>query len=582
MSSSEASSSITFRSKKPLNQNSKSKPQDLDPSNTKTPEKPPQLRRRDRNGNVALSLKEVRMAAKTLSQSHRKQSLELTDQISSARSKIVSRPEEISVAKQKKESGDSDKLPEKYEILCEFFNCLDSALLLLRKESPIFTKISRKIELLTNRRFTHSHLAQLKFILPEVIEIKKTNVHDEQTSCMKPDLHITLNYEAIENDGRFKSKGSRTMKLRRVFRSRLSDFLRAQPEGHGIPEAELPKLYNTMKQKMPEAHLAQQPLESATCQESTHSRKVDLNSNINIVPASALLKTSVKNQPPAVAAFQSHSFRRDFSLEAKSTICRRSQEPPFQLQVDSDVEPSLNTISSSEKTSSAQISCSMNATPSKERSTLVSEEGSSIKNSSVKSTPVKLDCTPARLMTVTPASHPPPKRFCMSPDDDLTCSPSKLLRRATPQRSLIFDTPVKNNKAKNEIDNNLLDILPENLLQSIRDKERKAMEERDPAISQAKRRRQMIACLPKLFNKIHFLFQSTNRSSISKEELMFKIISDHFEIVDKKEVEDQLTLLLELVPDWISEKQTSGGDLLIRINKVSSPEFIRTRLGEAK
>lgn len=59
------------------------------------------------------------------------------------------------------------------------------------------------------------------------------------------------------------------------------------------------------------------------------------------------------------------------------------------------------------------------------------------------------------------------------------------------------------------------------------------MEERDPAISQAKRRRQMIACLPKLFNMIHYLFQSIKRSVITKEELIYKIISSHCDIIDK-------------------------------------------------
>lgn len=59
------------------------------------------------------------------------------------------------------------------------------------------------------------------------------------------------------------------------------------------------------------------------------------------------------------------------------------------------------------------------------------------------------------------------------------------------------------------------------------------MEERDPAISQAKWRRQMIASLPKLFNMIHFLFQSIKRSVITKEELIHKIISSHLQITDR-------------------------------------------------
>lgn len=67
----------------------------------------------------------------------------------------------------------------------------------------------------------------------------------------------------------------------------------------------------------------------------------------------------------------------------------------------------------------------------------------------------------------------------------------------------------------------------------IREKERIAMEERDPAISQAKRRQKMIASLPKLFNMIHLLLHSTNRSVITKEELVSKIISSHLDIVDR-------------------------------------------------
>lgn len=62
------------------------------------------------------------------------------------------------------------------------------------------------------------------------------------------------------------------------------------------------------------------------------------------------------------------------------------------------------------------------------------------------------------------------------------------------------------------------------------------MEEQNPAISQAKRRQKMIACLPKLFNMIHFLFQSINRSVITKEELVHKLISSHCDIIDRSKL----------------------------------------------
>jgi hypothetical protein len=54
-------------------------------------------------------------------------------------------------------------------------------------------------------------------------------VFDERTSCMKPDLHVSINIDAIENDGKLKSE-SGNMHLRKVFRARLVDFSKSHPE----------------------------------------------------------------------------------------------------------------------------------------------------------------------------------------------------------------------------------------------------------------------------------------------------------------------------------------------------------------
>lgn len=79
------------------------------------------------------------------------------------------------------------------------------------------------------RRFSYAPLAQLKFLLPNVIEIKKVLIHDERTSCMKPDLHVTLNIDAIKDEGQLKST-SWNSQMRNVFRARLLDFVKAHPE----------------------------------------------------------------------------------------------------------------------------------------------------------------------------------------------------------------------------------------------------------------------------------------------------------------------------------------------------------------
>ena len=73
-------------------------------------------------------------------------------------------------------------------------------------------------------------MAQLKFVLPEAIEIKKVLIKDERTSCLKPDLHVTINADALESDGKSKPEGGGSMHLRKAFRKRLADLSKSHPE----------------------------------------------------------------------------------------------------------------------------------------------------------------------------------------------------------------------------------------------------------------------------------------------------------------------------------------------------------------
>jgi len=68
----------------------------------------------------------------------------------------------------------------------------------------------------------------------------------------------------------------------------------------------------------------------------------------------------------------------------------------------------------------------------------------------------------------------------------------------------------------------------------IRDREKKAMEDKDPAISRAKRRREILTALPQLFNMMHFLFKSTKRSVMTREELIYQIIKSRFDMIDRR------------------------------------------------
>ncbi|XVF21607.1 hypothetical protein REPUB_Repub12eG0104600 [Reevesia pubescens] len=126
MSCSDSLKSTPLKSKRSKNLSSKS-------PISKTPEKwISQHPNRACNRGVALSIKEILQAA----QSRRKPPK--THQIKSPT---------------KSPPKTTDKLPEKYEILCGFFNSLDDAIQLLRLKGsmPTFTNISPKIECFTDR-----------------------------------------------------------------------------------------------------------------------------------------------------------------------------------------------------------------------------------------------------------------------------------------------------------------------------------------------------------------------------------------------------------------------------------------------
>ncbi|GAV67254.1 CDT1 domain-containing protein [Cephalotus follicularis] len=484
----------------------------------------------------------------------------------SARKQILSWPDQ---AKIPKPLYTATKLPESYEMLGEFFDSFECSIRLLRLKGSMstFTNISPKIHSLTERRFSYKTLGQLKYVLPEAIEIKKLLIFDERTSFMKPDLHVTLDVDTIDCcDPKSENK---YLYLRKLFRQRLLEFHKAHPQADEVPEEMLPEPFN-QSQKDGHTHIITNPSVSFAEEASPEA---------------------LENEEPAVASLLPRSFQKQFSKKKTNIEVETSDKISAKVLAQTSIPPvpmpCLNKISSIVESSS--ISTCLPATPIKEVSDMKNKDGSPEKIDTILSTPAKLVSTPARLMTATPALHPPKKCY-MSPDEDSIISmPNELVRRPPRSRSLKFDTPVKNEKFEdeaNEMEGGLVDenddILPEDLLQSIREKEREAVEERDPAILQAKRRQQMIAFLPKLFNMIHFLFQSIKRSIMTKEELIHKIIANNCDIVDRKEVEEQLNLLLELVPEWISEKLAFGGDLLVCINKMSSAESIRMRLAEAK
>ncbi|KVH96253.1 CDT1 Geminin-binding domain-like protein, partial [Cynara cardunculus var. scolymus] len=75
-------------------------------------------------------------------------------------------------------------------------------------------------------------LVRFNFLLPEGIEIKRILVRDDRTSCMKPDLHVTLNFNINQNDEKLKSD-SGNIEMRKLFGSRLVSYCKPNPHYDG-------------------------------------------------------------------------------------------------------------------------------------------------------------------------------------------------------------------------------------------------------------------------------------------------------------------------------------------------------------
>ncbi|KAG9441639.1 hypothetical protein H6P81_017493 [Aristolochia fimbriata] len=526
---------------------------------TTTPQKPEAAPRRVRNRRVAFSLTEVREIAKGLQKSRAEEGNVSKDVEESS----------AAVAGERPKAAKADcELPEKYQILVKFFDSLESSirLLQLKQTTSTFSNLSRSIESLTERRFTYGHLAQIKYILQDELDVKKILVRDEQTLCMKPELQIKLQIVPL-GKGK-KDKSSSYLYLRKEFRSRLLNFCGAHPEGEEVPEEILPAPFNSTKSCM--IRNMEKPVQS--CSQPSPSE---------VHPP----------EPSLMASHLPQSFRRRF-LQKPSNV------QPEKSQIDLLITP----LKAAESVNSQPCSSAMHSPisqishrSSRNKKSLnfgetVNEpktdgEDSILVTDPVKGTPPRLISTPLRLMTHTPEVKPA-KRCRLGLED----SPVQLTRLQSRPRSLNFLSPAKNasadgekeEKGRSSADEDSLKFLPDALLQSIREKERKAMEERDLGFAEARKRKQMIAKMPKLFDMIHLIFQSAKRSVITKCELMHKIILNCVDITDREEVEEQLKLLQELVPDWISQKTISTGDLVFRINNTLGPEAIHARLSEAE
>ncbi|KAI3454279.1 hypothetical protein Pfo_010942 [Paulownia fortunei] len=378
------------------------------------------------------------------------------------------------------------ELPEKYGTLLEFFERMTSSLrlLCLRKRTPTFQNISSQVAILTGRKFLFTHLAQIKYVLPEAVQIDKILTHDQKTKCMKPDMKIALLFDVVKDH----REESVFVALSNLFSSRLRDFYIRHPEGCDVPEAALPEPFS--------------------------QRSITIKADSISKDLSTLCETEILNSSHLPPPFKRHFYQKAAVEMEKTDIL-----------------------------SPVKYACEVNG----EIERLRSLPGSSSTANMSESTPMKLLVGSDSVLVETPVQSTPmrsisPTRSVLTCEDENKTTVSQNVKQST-------------SSAKKSLDFY-------------------SMDDEDTIFSH----KQISVCLSDLVFLIHQIFQSVNFCSITKEELVQKIIMNNFEFNDQSEVETQMDNLEKLVPDWFCKKLAPSGDLLYNVKKVSDLNSICERI----
>ncbi|XP_020525652.1 CDT1-like protein b isoform X2 [Amborella trichopoda] len=580
-------------------------------------------------------------------------------------------------------------LPDRYETLRSFFNSVVTSVTLLglRKILSTFQNISIQVGILAKRKFSYANLAQLKYILPEAIQIEKVIVHDGKSLCMEPELRVSLVPDALESEEEKSTtlpKGSSIWSLQEVFHARLLDFFKAHPEVEEIPKAKLPKPFNSETEQFSLPNLFS--LQSSQLyHESTTDDYLAVSSHLppsfqpifahkKILPKSEKTQLIPSQDPISQgssifeftqannlssnenssdsAMLDSHAPLNAYSV-LNSSFCGstplkpisyshisniHSKENPSDLAMLDPVAPqnghSIPNAPFCASTPLKAISYSHvdnltaeDSSDSTKLHPLAPQNAHSVPSSTFcASTPSKLIPDSVNFMSETP-SLSTPKRPLPTPNDNLITTVVEASGRLPPKSwNLLFSPKNPDGSASNsassfakenkdrkheagEIESALVDgetiesptatvlQLASLILITIcnmiswtasgfdlkeAERENAPAEYCEMTIAGLEQHHQMLAFLPSLFNTICLIFQEAKRSSITKQELLYKILTHDSNITETRDVvEEQLTLLGDLVPEWICGKITCSGDFIYCINKISDAESIHARLQEA-
>ncbi|XP_054807430.1 CDT1-like protein a, chloroplastic [Prosopis cineraria] len=526
----------------------------------------------------------------------------------------------------------STKLPETHKALAELFDHMSCSLRLLRlcKKSATFQNICSQVEVLAARKVSYTDLAQIKYILPEAIHIEKVLVHDNRSSCMKPDLKITLVYEAVLGH----SSENTYMALRQLFSAKLLEFFNTHPENTDIPEAKLPEPF-------------QQRTHSLICEDFP-------------VDPSTVLSSPTSDQNQQLQECQPYPFKRHFSknnvvAETENNVASQiSQLHHLSDCVDNE---------GGEGDRKGQNKCTTSCLKSESTNNQDMEKGQQNESCSmgflcsVFNTPARLICSPQSIthgssessylkiasstdivVTETPAQSTP-RRLVPNSDVKLKIMITQNSISCTKQvKRVLFSQEGDYDADKLESSRDAFDNIPEvsqgctedfNISCTKQVKRVLFLQEGDYVADKLESSRDAFDNIPEasqgctedfnisnsvvlsqkvaprldishentnqtqggsttwqqipspllgLFDVIYSIFCAVKFSPITKEELLHKIIMNSLDFVEMREAEEQINFLEKVVPDWIYRKLGPSGGIMYCIKEVSDLESVRSRL----
>lgn len=455
----------------------------------------------------------------------------------------------------------SNRLLEKYKNLLNLFNRMESSirLLRLRKKMATFKNIATQVEVLTKSKFLYAHLAQMKHLFPEAIEINRILLHDEKSLCMYADMDIILRMDAVECSNPDESP---SMAICEAFRSKLLSFLESHHKDINIPEATLPAPFDSSEK---------------LCLEAPHN-------GLSIKP---FLENSSEIGFSNALHFP-QSFKK---LTSKKMIAEGTKKT--QLLSDPVEVTSLSTddTGGSNKSSSKHV-------PVLVKTNISDTPNHHLISCYQESTP-KQGTSDSPLMAETPAMQTP-KRPLPTPlgKFDTSCRHGSEARStSSARRSLIMFSASKlddESPSDHAIHTSKLDkdvatfvtedevptgkcLFPEETCTSIDllvENDREKTNQVPSTNSQEK-----LDSLRVTFDIVCGISGSTKSSLITKQELFHNILANNLDIEGTGEIEEHLHILEDLSPDWISKK-LRGEEILYSIKQIPDQKSFRERLVE--